>query len=68
MEPQVDHPVFEKDVNQDPRQVAPAAAEQSGAQATSPNESPVQLDFPGLAPHVRVVRPSRPSLTYERVE
>lgn len=36
--------------------------------AESPNEAVVHLAFEELAPHVKVIRPSRPSLTYERFE
>jgi hypothetical protein len=38
------------------------------SRTSSPNEDPVTLSVEGLAPHVRVVRASRPSLTYERME
>jgi len=34
----------------------------------SPNEIPISVSPAGLEPHVRVVRPARPSLIYERVE
>lgn len=34
----------------------------------SANESPVPVEINDLEPHVRVIRPARPSLTYERAE
>ncbi len=34
----------------------------------SPNELTVPLDAEGLAPHIRVVKASRSSLTYDRME
>jgi hypothetical protein len=34
----------------------------------SANERPVVLEMDELAPHVKVVRPTRPSLTYDRME
>ena len=37
-------------------------------QHASPNERPIDLAIADLQPHVRIVRPARPSLIYERVE
>lgn len=34
----------------------------------STNETEVSMTPVSLAPHLRVIKPSRPSLTYERVE
>jgi len=34
----------------------------------STNEVVVELNLNELAPHVKVVRPTRPSLTYDRME
>jgi len=36
--------------------------------ALSPNELPVVLDGRSLEPHLRIIKPSRPALTYERME
>ena len=38
------------------------------AASRSPNEAAVPLAFEDLAPHVLVVRPARPALTYDRME
>jgi len=40
----------------------------SEAHASSLNENPVSLVFDDLAPHVKIIKPSRPSLTYDRME
>lgn len=42
--------------------------ELSGKKHLSANEVPFDLSYGELAPFVRVVRPTRPSLTYERME
>lgn len=59
-----------KDVTvRDVSEAFPCTSEQSSeADTVSPNEAAVPLAFEELAPHVRVIRPSRPSLTYDRME
>ena len=34
----------------------------------SPNDEPVALTPPELAPYVNVIKPARPALTYDRIE
>lgn len=56
-------------VVRDVSEAFPCKQEQSSeADTVSPNEAVVPLAFEELSPHVRIVKPSRPSLTYDRIE
>jgi hypothetical protein len=43
-------------------------AETLEPKAGSPNETTIPLVFKELTPYIKVIRPSRPSLTYDRME
>jgi hypothetical protein len=67
---------LEKDLKADSRatgiseqnDILPKANSGQAARTQATNDSIVPTTPLELEPHVRVIRPSRPSLTYERVE
>lgn len=51
-----------------PQPGEPSAMSVTAGEHTSPNDSAVPLVYDELSEHVRVIRPARPALTYDRME